>query len=290
MTNLEQLKNKFKVNKEKTAESIGSETKENFLKSYKLENGKNKARIVPFEDGSIVKKVSVHMNLGIPFLCPKKHNNTECPTCEFGWELYNKAGKKHTKDEKGNDISKAFLSQDKYVFQMVFRAKEEADIKEYGFPHIRFYDASATLATKLIGYFDATDDDGEELNVGDIISGYDVILTKDDVKAKQRQQSVDSELARKPSPVISVIPTTSEIFVPAVEKMFEHAPNLQERFKVKTAEEIKELMLKYKNKASNSSSEEDNEASDNSAFKHTSRDFEEAIEAVESEETLENMF
>lgn len=238
-TALEQIRNKLKFKIETLSgneEEVGS--KENFNKSYKLDDGKNKYRLVAYEDGSIVKKLPVHMNLGVPFLCPKKLHNEYCPSCDFGWAEYKRNGNKHTQDELGRDISKAYLSQDKFIFRGIFRSKEESDFKEFGHPMLRWYDASPTLAKEILKY---CSDVAEYGDVTDLIDGIDLILTRDPEKAKNRQQSVTADLARKNSPVLS-LNVDDPNFVSCLESMLAKAPKLEDRFFVKNADEISQLM------------------------------------------------
>lgn len=278
---LETLRNKLKFNQETLKDN--EETKENFNKAVKLEDGKNKFRLVTFDDGSVVKRMHVHMNLGIPFLCPKKHGGEYCPSCDFGWVEYNKNGKKHTKDDKNNDVSKAFLSQEKFVFRGILRSKEEADFKTFGHPMLRWYDASPTLAKQILAFCTEQEQYGD---VTDIVDGTDLILTKDADKAKLRQQSVTCDLDRKArglqasTPVIS-LSTDDSNFISVIEKMIAAAPKLEDRFAIKTAEEIDELMKKARDTAKVREEE--------SGFTDTSTAFAEAEEELENVE-LDKLF
>jgi len=287
MTNLdiESIRNKYKFNAETL--HVAEEAGENFNKAIKLVNGKNKFRLVPFEDGTIVKRVHVHMNLGLPFLCPKKHGGEYCPSCDFGWLEYNNNGKQHTKTDKGFDISKAFLSQEKYVFRGILRAVEESDFKEFGHPMLRWYDASPTLAKDMIKYCSDPREYGE---VSDIIDGTDLILTKDDAKAAARLQSVSADLARKSSPAVS-LEMNDPNMVSVLDAMFANAPSFKERFAIKTAQEIDDLMKTAASRARRSERPEEGAATTGSVgFDDTSDDFDKAQASLDDRKQLDELF
>lgn len=272
--NLEELRNKYKVNVDSLK---GDSDEENFNKAEKLAPGKNRVRIVAFDDGSVLEKVDVHMNLGDPFLCPKKHGGGFCPSCDFGWEEYNRNGKVHTKDAKGNDISKNFLSQRKFIFRGVLRSKEESDIKKYGYPRLRWFDMSQTLGDIIIKFCADQEEHGD---ITDIIEGKDFILEKDEEKAKNRQQSVSASLAGKNTPVIT-FNVNDPKFVEMFQQMMENAPRLEDRFAIKTADEIREMLAAYKERSKKKSSNED--------FSNTSKDFDVAQSSLEDDE-FQKMF
>lgn len=267
---LEALKNRFKFNAEKAqADASGGseENEENFKKAYKLVNGRNNFRPIAFEDGLLVHKAWVHMNLGEPFLCPNKlDKNHECPDCAFGWELYNANGKKHTDD------SKNYLAQEKYIIQGIVRAKEQEDIAKYGYPKVRFIDLSPTNGKTIEGY--ASDDDLKEFgDISDFDTGRDINLKKDDEKAKARQLSVEITRAGKESPILSTLkpsdPKYSEMLFATLDNMID----IRDRFALKSKNQILEMMNNLKQRLAKKANTQT-----------TSPDFEEAVSNLKNSE------
>lgn len=231
---LQELQNKYKFNPE-TAKNA-NKTEENFKKSYTLENGLNKWRTVCFDDGSLIKEVLVHMNLGVPFVCPSAHDKSKkCPSCDFGWKLYNENGKKHT------DESKNYLKQSKWVMRGIARAKEKEDMEKHGHPVLRFLDLSPTNGKSILD-MNSPEKIEEFGDFTDLLAGRDLLLTKDEAKAKLRQASVTIERGGKDTPVLSLVKPSDPSFEDVVIKMFDTAIKLEDRFENKEPEEILELL------------------------------------------------
>ncbi len=257
VSKLEELKNRFKFNPETIKpDDKKSNDEEDFRKSYKLENGLNKFRAICFDDQSIIQELEVHMNLGIPFLCPHSVDKTKkCPSCDFGWKLYNENGKKHT------DESRNYLKQSKWVIRGIARAKEKEDIEKYGYPVLRFVDFSPTNGKEIQAM--CLPEKIEEFgDISDLFSGRDLLITKDEAKAKLRQASVKIERGGKDCPVLSTIGSNSSQFEEVLVKMFDNAPKIEDRFEVKEEEEILELLESHLRKLSKnlSSSTKDDES------------------------------
>ncbi len=275
----QELLNKNKFNPETVIPK--EEAKDDDLRrSYKLKNGLNEWRILPWEDGSIIQKIGIHMNLGVPFFCPNKLDKTEkCPDCDFGWKLYNDNGKQHTEE------SRNFLSQEKWVIRGIARSEEKEDIAKYGHPRIRFLDSSPTNGKTVEAYF-APAQIKKWGNLSDYSKGRDIELTKDEAKAKARQASTSIERAAIQTSVFTDVepddPKFEEMFV----KMYETAIPNEARFERKTYKEILELMdnFRRKNSSRNNSSDDSSETED---FSVQSSGFSAASGSLETNEDLD---
>lgn len=266
---LQELKNKYKFN----PETVKTESKyeEDFRRSFKLENGLNKFRPVCFDDGSLVVEMEVHMNLGVPFVCPSTFDKTiKCPSCEFGWRLYNENGKKHT------DESKNYLKQSKWTIRGISRAKEKEDIEKYGHPVLRFLDFSPTNG-KSIQDMNSPAKIEEYGDLTDLETGRDLLLTKDEAKAKMRQSSVEIERGGKDTPVFSTVKLNDPLFEDMLVKMFDSAPKLEDRFERREREEILELLESHQRKLLKNSQDE--------GFSAGSSEFRDAQNALKGEES-----
>lgn len=257
MSKLEELQNKYKFNPE-TAKP--AKTEENFRKSYTLENGLNKWRTVCFDDGSLIIEMMVHMNLGVPFLCPNAYDKSiKCPSCDFGWKLYNENGKKHT------DESKNYLKQSKWVMRGIARSKEKEDMEKYGHPVLRFLDLSPTNGKSILDMNSRAKIE-EFGDFTDLLSGRDLLLTKDEAKAKLRQASVSIERGGKDTPVLSLVKSSDPSFEDIVVKMFDSAVKLEDRFEKKEPEAILELLEAHLSKIQKSSSQDESFSGESSEF------------------------
>lgn len=275
----EQLMSRVKFDpdtvKQLAVESGQQEPDEDFRRSYKLKNGENVFRIVPFDDGQIIKIFWVHMNLGVPFLCPNKLDKThKCPDCDFGWKLYNENGKKHTDD------SRNFLAQEKWLVRGIFRAEEEADIKKYGYPKLRFLELSPTNGKIILSYFNKENIE-EWGDISDFTNGRDLKIKKDEEKAKARQSSVAIERQPLVKPVFSKVKTGTKEFKEMFVNVFENAVDVDSRYESKTYEQILELMKKFKDKMKSSDGDD--------SFSHESDEFVKARNSVESESDFDEI-
>lgn len=275
----DQLMNKVKFNPD-TAKQLAyasgeAEPDEDLRRSYKLKSGDNLFRIIPFEDGSVIKVVWVHMNLGVPFLCPSKIDKSEkCPECDFGWEMYNRNNKKHTDD------SRNFLAQEKWFVRGIVRNEEKEDIEKYGYPRLRFLDLSPTNGKTVLSYFDEKNLE-EWGDISDLFNGRDLKFKKDEEKAKQRQASVSIERQPTSKPALTSVKTSDPAFKKIIVSMFENGVDHSTRFEKKNYTQILEMMDKFKKKISASSdsfseaSEEFSKAS--SSLSKDSNDFDEIM-------------
>lgn len=275
---LEELRNKFKYNpemvvvtdKKKEAKDNGEE---DFRRAYVLEGGLNKFRPVVFDDGALIKELEVHMNLGVPFICPKIYKE-KCDSCDFGWKLYNENGKKHT------DESKNYLKQSKWIIRGIARAKEESDIEKYGHPMLRFLDLSPSNGKTIQG-MNSPENIEEFGDLTDLLAGRDLLLTKDLEKAKLKQASLTIERGGKDTPVFSKVKPKDEAFEDMLNKMFDNAPKIEDRFGRKTEEEVMELMEAHLKKLQKNLAE-----SNDKDFKADSKDFESAASSLDDSEEM----
>jgi len=269
-------KNKFNPS---TVEPKQDQKDEDFRRSFKLKNGPNDFRIIPWDDGSIIQKTWIHMNLGVPFFCPNKIDKTEkCPDCDFGWKLYNDNGKKHTEE------SRNFLAQEKWTVRGIFRSEEKEDIAKYGYPKIRFIDLSPTNGATIESYFTAPQIK-KWGNISDFFAGRGLELTKDEAKAKLRQASISIERSAVQSCVFSSITPQDSSFEETFVKMFENAIANEDRFEKKSYKDILDLMENFRKKIA--SKEASEEAED---FTVTSSGFSAASASLSNEnEELDNL-
>jgi hypothetical protein len=281
----EQLMSKIQFDPEKATLEDNKKEEEDFRKSYKLEDGDTFFRIIPFDDGSVIMKTDVHMNLGAPFLCPNKlDRSVECPECKLGWDIYNNNGKKHTDD------SKNYLSQEKWFIRGIVRAKEKEDIEKYGHPVIRFIDFTPTVGKVIASYF--TKAEVEEWgNICDFTLGRDLKIKKDGEKAKLRQASLSIERAPSQKPLFTGVKVGTPEFKNYFVQMFEKALNPNDRFASKTPLEILDLLDRHlaKLKKTNTSKTDDVETS--SKFEDESADFKQKMKSLEGdfEKVLESL-
>lgn len=273
LSKYQELLNKNKFNPE-TVVPKQDQKEEDLRRSYKLVNGPNEFRIIAWDDGSIIKINWVHMNLGVPFLCPNKLDKSEkCPDCEFGWRLYNENKKEHT------DVSRNFLAQEKWTIRGIVRAEEKADVEKYGYPKIRFIDLSKTQGVLIESYF--TPPQLKKWgNISDFFTGRDIELNKDEAKAKARQASVGIERSAVQSPVFVDVDPKDPKFEDMFVKMLENAIPNEERFETKTYKEILELMDNFRKKAT--AKEEKEETAD---FSTTSSGFSAASSSLAQEDS-----
>lgn len=256
---------------------------EDLKKAYKFTDGETLVRLVPFEDGSVIKVVDVHMNLGVPFLCPNKlDRNVDCPSCKLGWDIYNKNGKKHTDD------SKNYLSQEKWFVRGIVRSKEKEDIEKYGHPVLRFMEFTPTVGKKILSYF--SDKEIEESgDITDFQLGRDLKIKKDEVKAKARQASIEIDRSMSQKPLFTGVKVNSEDFKKYFVLMLEKAVDSQERYSKKSPVEVLELLerhldrLKKKNKDSSTDEEEVSKPS----FEDESSDFKQKMKSLEEDAETE---
>jgi len=269
------LKNKFNP---ETIVPKQDQKEEDFRRSFKLKNGPNDFRVIPWDDGSIIQKSWIHMNLGVPFFCPNKLDKSEkCADCDFGWKLYNDNGKKHTEE------SRSFLAQEKWTLRGIFRSEEKEDIAKYGYPKIRFIDMSPTNGTTIESYFTAPQIK-KWGNISDFFTGRDIELNKDEAKAKARQTSVTIERSAVQSTIFSNISPQDPSFEDMFVRMFENTLSNEERFEKKSYKEILDLMESYRKK---SATKEDTEVED---FSVTSTGFSAASASLSNvNEDLDNL-
>lgn len=273
---LEELRNRFKYNPEMIVkdDKKKKEGDEDLRRGYKLEDGLNKYRPVVFDDGALIKELEVHMNLGVPFVCPKTYGE-RCHSCDFGWKLYKENGNQHT------DESRNYLKQSKWVMRGIVRSKEESDIEKYGHPVLRFIDFSPTNG-KTIQNMNSPENIEEFGDLTDLISGRDLLLTKDKEKAKLKQASVTIERGGKDTPVFSKVKPKDEVaFEDMLNKMFDNATKLEERFTRKTEEEVMELMENHLKKLQKSLVDEEG-----SSFRSNSEEYELAASSLNEDDEM----
>jgi len=276
LNKFQELLNKNKFNPESVLPKQDLK-EEDLRRSYKLKNGANDWRIIAWDDGSIIQKNWIHMNLGIPFFCPNKLDKTEkCPDCDFGWKLYNDNGKQHTEE------SRNFLAQEKWTIRGIARAEEKEDIEKFGYPRIRFLDLSPTNGATVESYF-TPPQIKKWGNLSDYFTGRDIELNKDEAKAKARQASTVIERSAVQTPVFAELDPKDQKFEDMFVKMFENATPNEDRFEKKTYKEILELMENFRRK--NSSKEEKTETED---FSVTSSGFSAASSSL-AEQSNEDM-
>lgn len=269
------LKNKF--NPDSVLPKKEEPKEEDFRRSYKLLNGLNEFRLIAWDDnGSIVVKNWIHMNLGIPFFCPNKLDRSErCPDCDFGWKLYNDNGKKHT------DESRNFLAQEKWTIRGIVRSLEESDMEKFGYPKIRFIDLSPTNGATVESYF-APAQIKKWGDLSDYFKGRDIELTKDEVKAKARQASTVIERSAVQTPVFAHVELTDPKFEEMFVNMFDNTVDNNDRFERKSYKEILELMETFRQKTARRENHTQTED-----FTVTASEFSEASSSLEKNEELE---
>lgn len=228
-----------------------SEEGEDFRAGIKLGDGSNEFRSIVFDDGTRLVELWVHYKLGVPFLCPNKLDpSVECPSCKFGWSIYNDRKKADPKGDPKSwhtEESRSWLAQQKGCIRGIQRSKEAEDIQKFGFPKVRFLDLSPTNAKIFLGFFEAK----EKKKWGDIMdpeSGRDLDFKKDAAKAKEKQASVTIERAPVQSSIFSDSDLTQEQIDQLVDKMLQDAIDISKRFEVKSPAEIEEMMEEFKQK------------------------------------------
>lgn len=245
--------NPEKVSANNSGDNLNKSNEEDFRKSYKLDNGPNDFRCVVHDDGSIIEDQWIHTHLGEWFFCPEKLHPDDpkykCPSCAFGWKMYNKnkelmPGEENRKQWHTQE-SRKWLAQYKGAIRGIFRAKEEEDCKKNGFPMLRFFDLSATNAKAFRAFFNLTDKNeirkwGKD-PICDIEKGRDITLIKDKQKALDGQNSVSMERSPAVSKLFLEVEQTEEL----IDKMVEAAPKLSERYAIKSIAEIEEMISEY---------------------------------------------
>ncbi len=232
-----------------------------------LKEGPTVLRIVPYKYDLEMPFNELYFHYDIAkkhFLCPKKHNGSECPVCDFVstiWEKYNE-----TKDESLKKSATKIGAKRKVFVPVVVRGEEEKGIKFWGISSKDAYKDLITTVTSALK---------QGVDVTDPLEGLDLEVTVSEVTKGFTYLTPTSI-----SPMLKPTPLLKD--KDKIQELLDTCPNLAEIpfCQPKSLDEMKTAMEKYMNPGED---EDSSKGSERDFSKNSTDDSEDDIDFEKTE-------